>query len=142
MGRPNKLSLLDERALLDELRSTGWMYQDEMIQWLALERGVTVMQGTISILLKRNKWSSKSLYLLSSRRDEALRQAYIEDMANYAADDLIFIDESLFNEKTGWRTRGYAPIGSLARYRANIDRGSTYSILPALDIDGYLPYIC
>jgi hypothetical protein len=61
-------------------------------------------------------------------------------MANYAADNLIFIDESLFNEKTGWRTRRYAPIRSPARYRANIDRGSTYSILPALDINGYLPY--
>jgi hypothetical protein len=61
-------------------------------------------------------------------------------MANFAANNLIFLDESLFNKKTRWRSRGYAPIGSPARYRANIDRGSIYSILPALTIDGYLPY--
>jgi hypothetical protein len=62
-------------------------------------------------------------------------------MAAYAADDLIFIDESLFNEKTGWRFKGYAPIREPVRYRANIARGNTYSILPTIDIDGYLPCI-
>jgi transposase len=139
LGRPHKLSVADEKALLHELRNTGWMYQDEMIQWLAHERNVTVSQATVSSLLKANQWTSKTLSLQSDRQDDALRTAYVQDMRKFAADDLIFLDESLFNEKTGWRSRGYAPIGSLARYRANINRGQTYSILPALDIDGYLP---
>ena len=32
----------------------------------------------------------------------------------------------------------YAPIGDPARYHANIERGQTYSILPAYTISGYL----
>jgi transposase len=63
LGRRHKLSVGDELALLHELRNTGWMYQDEMIQWLAHERDVMVSQGTISTLLKANMWTSKTLYL-------------------------------------------------------------------------------
>jgi hypothetical protein len=59
-------------------------------------------------------------------------------MAAYAVNNLIFIDKSLFNEKIGWRSRGYALISELAIYRANIARGDTYSILPTIDIDRYL----
>jgi transposase len=79
--------------------------------------------------------------MISNRRNKALHVAYIDDIATYAANDLIFIDESLFNKKTRWRSKAYAPIGSPARYIANIDRGSTYSILLIIDIDGYLPCI-
>lgn len=37
---------------------------------------------------------------------EALRKAYIEEMKKYTADDLVFLDEAIFNEKTGWRHPG------------------------------------
>jgi hypothetical protein len=50
MGRQHKLSLSDERALFDKLHSTGWIYQDEMIQWLVLERGVMVFWGSEQIV--------------------------------------------------------------------------------------------
>ena len=139
LGRPHALSEADEKALLDHLLEKGWMYQDEIVEWLLEERDVTVCQSTVSNILRRNNWTRKSLYLISNRRNERLRHAYIQEMADYAADDLIFIDESLFNEKTGWRSKAYAPIGHPARYKTDISRGKTYSILPALDIDGYLP---
>src|SRR5438045_2458871 len=60
-------------------------------------------------------------------------------MAKYTAEDLVFIDESIFNEKTGWRHHGYAPIGHEARYRGAINRGRTWAILPAYTVWGYLP---
>jgi hypothetical protein len=106
----------DEKALFETLRDHGWMYQDEMVNWLLEERGVRVSQPTVSKLLRRNHWTRKALLTISNRRSEALRHAYIDDMAAYAADDLIFIDESLFNEKTGWRFIGYASIGEPVRY--------------------------
>ena len=37
---------------------------------------------------------------------EALRKAYIEEMKKHTADDLVFPDEAIFNEKTGWRHPG------------------------------------
>jgi transposase len=110
-----------------------------MIHWLAEERGAAISQPMISKMLKRNKWTRKSIKLMSNNQNKELRYSYLEDISIYSADQLVFIDESLFNEKTGWRTRGYAPIGSPLRYLANINRGQTYSILLALTIDGFLP---
>ena len=53
-------------------------------------------------------------------RSESLHQTYQDDMRCFAADDMIFLDESIFNEKTGWRHQAYAPIGHEAQYEANV----------------------
>jgi len=46
-------------------------------------------------------------------------------MQQFAAKDLVFLDESIFNEKTGWQYRAYKPIRQDIRYPANIQRGRT-----------------
>jgi hypothetical protein len=63
-----------------------------------------------------------------------------EEMRQFAAEDLVFLDESMFNEKTGWRYRAYGPIGQDIRYPADIQRGRTWSICAAMTIDGWLLY--
>src|SRR6202044_2459594 len=83
--------------------------------------------------------TQKKLEIRSNRQRADLRQAFLVEMLNFAADRLVFIDESICNEKTGWRKRGRAPMGKPAVVRANIDRGKSWSILPAYTIDGYLP---
>jgi hypothetical protein len=39
-------------------------------------------------------------------------------MSNFEDRDLVFLDESIFNEMTGWRHRTYAPISHEAHYLA------------------------
>ena len=41
--------------------------------------------------------------------------------------------ESIFNEKTGWRHRAYAPVGHEARHVANVRRGDTYAFYYSCD---------
>lgn len=53
---------------------------------------------------------------------------------------MVFLNEPIFNEKTGWRHYAYAPIGYEARYDANILRGKTWSICAAITMDNLLPY--
>jgi len=113
--------------------------QDEMAFWLAVERGVIVSRPTICWLLKRNKWTQKNIARLFLARSEALREAYIEEMKRYAADDLVFLDEAIFNEKTGWRHRGHGPQGERIQYAANTTRGDTYAVMVATTLDGWLP---
>jgi transposase len=60
-------------------------------------------------------------------------------MRRFVAEDLVFLDESIFNEKTGWRHKAYALVGHEARYAQDIKRGATWSILPAYTVNGYLP---
>ena len=129
----------DEKKLLDWLLNEPWHCQDEMRQWLFNERGVICSQPTISRLIKRNNWSRKMLERVSASRNEELRQQYRELMLDIDSSRLIFLDESIFNEKTGWRSRGYAPIGEEARYFGNIRRGDTWAIIAAMSRDDWLP---
>ena len=59
-------------------------------------------------------------------------------MSQFAADDLVFLDESIFNEKTGWWYQAYAPIGEEAQYHADIQRGATWSIVAAMSVNEWL----
>ena len=53
------------------------------------------------------------------------------------AEQLVFIDESLFNEITGWRHYAYILVGDSARYHASCTRGHFWSVLPTFIIDRY-----
>ena len=53
----------------------------------------------------------------------------IAEISCFLADDLVFPDESIFNEKTGWRHMPYAPIGHETRYSASVWRGQNWSIM-------------
>jgi hypothetical protein len=52
---------------------------------------------------------------------------------------MAFLDESIFNEMTGWRLTAWAPIGQPARYTGDRTRGHTWSLLAAYTPEGYLP---
>lgn len=67
-----------------------------------------VSQPTVSRLLKRRNWTGKELRRISLNRSEALRRAYQDDIRHFAVEDLIFLNESIFNKKTGWRYHAYA----------------------------------
>lgn len=125
LGRSEELTEADKQALFEELVYHGWMFQDEMVSWLLLERGRKVHQSTVSRLIKKEGWSRKKMQLVSINQDDGLREAYKDNMREYDAEDLVFLDESLFNEKTGWRHKAYGPIGASSRYKMNISRGST-----------------
>ncbi|KAF9730282.1 TPR domain-containing protein [Paraphaeosphaeria minitans] len=122
LGRPPKLAKEDSLALRGELLRHGWMYQDEMVWWLSVERGIFITQSTISRLLKREGWGRKTLRPYAIDRNEELRGYYRDSMRRYAAEDVVFLDESIFNEKTGWRHHAYAPIGEEMRYTQDIKR--------------------
>jgi len=139
MGRPQLLTVGDRDALFAWLIEEGWRTQYEMRWWLFDEREVLVSQSTISRLLKKMNWSRRNIHRLSLNRSEEARTAYRQSLAGVAAEDLIFLDESIFNEKTGWRSRGYGPIGSEARYTASTRRGKTHSILAATSTRGWIP---
>ena len=118
----------------------GWVLQDEIVAWLFNERDILVSQSTVSRILNRNRWTRKELRRISQDRSLPLRRLYLEEMSHHVQEDLVFLDESIFNEKTGWRSFSYGPIGSDGNERyANIQRGRTWSICAAYTVDGYLP---
>ena len=59
-------------------------------------------------------------------------------MLESTAEQLIFIDESLFKLQSGWCFMIYASIDAPAHYHDDMIRGSTWSILPAYTVNDYL----
>ena len=56
------------------------------------------------------------------------------------ADQLVFLDESAANERTGDRKRGWSPVGLICEQFRPIKRSERWSILPALTVEGYIEY--
>jgi hypothetical protein len=66
------------------------------------ERNVEVSRSTISRMLKKRGWNRKELRRVSMTQSGSLRDAFLSNFENR---DVVFLDESIFNEKTGWRHR-------------------------------------
>ena len=49
---------------------------------------------------------------------------WVAKLFDVTAEQLIYIDESMFNEATGWRHRAYAPVEQPGRYHASRRRGT------------------
>ena len=137
-GRPHKLSPAALEALLEYQRQKPWLYRDELARFLLEEWEIQVHKTTISKLLKKAGISRKKAQRIGPQSDE-LRVAWQAFASQVKAEQLVFIDETLFKLQTMWRSMAYAPIGDPARYHADMRRGDTVSILPAYTTAGYLP---
>jgi hypothetical protein len=59
-------------------------------------------------------------------------------LANWRADQLIFLDESGINTKLSQPTYGYGKKGSRIPFKVASQKAENLSLLPALSIDGYI----
>ena len=51
----------------------------------------------------------------------------------------MYVDESLFNETTGWRFRSWAPIDHEKKYHADRRRSHEWNVLSIYTLNDYLP---
>jgi len=114
------LTRADREALLELLLHDGWKYLDEIQYWLYHERDLNVTCSTIHCVLKKEGWLRKAIRRMAQGRNLQLRELYCDDMRWFLADIVVFLDEAIFNEKTGWRTRGRVLIGEEACYEGDL----------------------
>ena len=76
----------------------------------------------------------------AAERNEELRDFWRATVANYNAQQLIFLDESAANERTGDHWYGWSPARTKAVVYSSIKRSQRYSILPAYTVQGYLTW--
>ena len=96
---------------------------------------------TIQRILKQRRWSRKVVKARAAERSEALRTQWRGIQALWESDQLIFLDESGCNERTGDRKFGWSPIGIMTTITRCLKRSERWSILPALSIDGYIAHV-
>ena len=106
IGRPRTLTEAQELAVLDFLTAEPTSLFEEVAWFLFDDYGVIVPDYTLSKLLKRRKWSQKVARKVATQRNAALRAEWQARRLYWSVDDLIFVDESIANERTSDRKRG------------------------------------
>jgi transposase len=111
-----------------------------MQDFLLEEYSLLCSHTTIYDYLRAAKWSRKVVSKHAKERSEKLRQAFWQRTRSWSAEQVVCLDESAANERTGDRKRGWAPIGDECIAHYSIKRSERWSILPAMCLDGYLAY--
>ncbi|CAD6956657.1 unnamed protein product, partial [Tilletia controversa] len=63
-------------------------------------------------------------------------------MAQFRPEQLVFADETHSNQRTAWRSHGYAKRNERAVVYQDLERGVKYTLLPGMTLDGVIaPFI-
>jgi transposase len=127
--------------LLNFLLDQPTAYLDEMATFLFDEFEIEPSLATISRILSEAKWSRKAVQSRAAERNEPLRTVWWGRQKKYQSHQLVFLDESAANERTGDRKFGWSPIGLICGVSRPIKRSKRWSILPALGDEGYLCHL-
>jgi hypothetical protein len=106
------------------------------------EFGLDVSVATLKRTLDSLLFTHKQVTRVAMERNELLRAAFKCRFAElvHNLNMLLCIDESSKDERTVSRRWGYARLGKRCPVRTRFIRGTRYSILPVMGIDGYLAY--
>jgi hypothetical protein len=83
-----------------------------MQDFLYNEFDLQVSIATVHNTLERACWSRKTVRAHAAERSTSLRTAWIGIQKSWTADQLIFLDESAANKRTGNRKYSWSPIGT------------------------------
>ena len=100
----------------EQVKKTFKIYQNEFIQFLLKKFDIQINQSTISRELKRLGLFNKTARRVSSHQNQALRRGWRAQMTKIRAEQLVFLNEISFNERSGWRRAVYAFIDHDGRY--------------------------
>lgn len=99
---------------------------------------IRVHDTTVSRILQKHCWVREEAKQNALEASATLRETYLTKVARYPTDRLVFLDESAWNERTGYRKRGWSPAGADCKALLSTKWYERWSILPALMTNGYL----
>jgi len=135
---PRKMFKTAENDLIAYLEEQSWIMQKEMIWYIWKKWDINVHRFTISRILKRRCWSNKKEQRVEVRQNDELRLNWIADMLRLTTEQLVFVNEFLFNEITNWRHQVYTFVDQLTRYQVFRTREHCWSVLSIYMKDEYL----
>jgi len=136
-GRPRMLDQEDHAYIDTLLDREPTIYLDEIQDKLMEDHDIDVSIASIQRAVVRLDFTRKAISKEAKERNDLLRAIWEGNMAQYTDPDLfIFLDESAVNNLTTQRLAGWSRRGTPCVRRATFLRGTHYSILPALTING------
>lgn len=112
-----------------------------MRQYIFDEFQKTVAISTIAGYLKKQRWCRKKAQAKAGQRNALLRRDFYGIQWKYAMEELVFLDESTSNERTGDRRYGWSPIDYKVQLSRPLIRTERHSVLPALDYNGWFTWM-
>ena len=136
------LTLADTNYISSLLDQHPTLYLDEVQDYLCCQRRVSVSLSTLTRTLRRIDITNKAISRHAIERNEMLRAAFMNYIGHIITDphQLMFTDESSIDRRTMVRRKGWTKAGSRCVQRQHFVRGTRYSILPVLTLDGILTY--
>lgn len=123
------------RLLLDE---EPWLYQDEIRDFLLDAYDIDIRRQTVGLLLERIKITRKKLRVVAAQQNDELRTQWMYDLQDLTANQIVTVDESGSDSRTGDRKMGYAPTGARAVVKRWLSNRKRVSVLPAYTVEGYI----
>lgn len=151
MGRRTKIDGPMHEWLIELLSMRNDLWLEELVFELWCQFGIEVAKSTISRLLRSDALSNKVNTRIAKKRDPVQQGVYEEKLAELMAegvatgavedsvDMLLYLDESAASEKALFRRRSWSQIGHPAFTKSELINKTRCSVLPALNVDGYLP---
>ncbi|KAF4546962.1 Hypothetical protein D9617_85g015900 [Elsinoe fawcettii] len=114
------------------------MYLDEMAVFLFDQFGLAVSLATVHRALEDVGWSRKAARKIAAQRCQELRDAHQLVIAEFEANQLVYMDESGCDERVGFRKMGWSPHRVTPEQIVSCERGQRVHILPAYTVNGVL----
>ena len=117
------------------LQNTG-IYLSEIQQKLQNHFGVSVSAATICRTLKFMGCTRQVIQHIALQRSDECRAKFMAEISMYDPSMLVWIDESGFDKRDCVRKRAYSVRGMTPRDQRLLIRGTRYSAIPAMSVDG------
>jgi len=140
IGCPKAITPEMEQALMLYVLNRPRAYLEDMQRYIDKDFGVWIHMATISRTLKGLDITFKKLHYKAIERNAVLRNNWAAKCLDWAANQLIFVDETAVNEHTRFRQHGWAQKGINATEKRLTRRTERWSLLPAYTIDGIMTY--
>lgn len=132
-----------EQFIFNQIACDNSLIQSELKDKVQEQFGTTMSQSTISRKLKKIGLPRKRLSMIPEERNTLeriqARAIYANELINISHDNLVFLDETGFNQHTR-RVYGYAPVNQKAYINVPANRNVNRSLMCAITNGGVIAF--
>jgi transposase len=135
-GRPRSITSPMLETLGQHLLEKLFQYLDEIVVFLWDEFEALVIISSISRALASIDWSNNAARRVPKERNPDLRDFYLYNLSSFSSYNLVYVDESSYDKRIGFRRAGWSPLGVTPVKIAWFQREYWYQTLPAYSQEG------
>ena len=137
---PTRLTSYDEWMIMELVLEQPGIYLLEICRQLSQFTGTEVSEATVCRFLKKAGFTRTKIQLVAIQQSEVCRARYMNEMQQYAADMIVFLDETGSDRRDSMRKFGYSLRGKRTKSHRLLIRGRRVSAISAMSTYGMLDF--